>query len=196
MKTSSIRSSKTMDHSNEGESADQAEEDQTLWSYVTRTVKPLRKECLIPGDRRFAGQRRKNLSAPERKISESTSGFSQTKSTGPMAADLDRRTEERLKRGQMPIEGVIDLHGLSAPQAQRVLERFLIRSYQQESRCVLVITGKGRSTETGIEMGVLKRSLPDWLSAPALNGIVLRHVQAKGKHGGGGAFYLLLRRHR
>lgn len=67
-------------------------------------------------------------------------------------------------------------------------------------RCVLVITGKGapskplERTSQGDGAGVLRRNLPDWLANPALSGLVSGIAPAGRDHGGGGAFYLRLRK--
>ncbi|MBT6895418.1 MAG: Smr/MutS family protein, partial [Rhodobacterales bacterium] len=44
--------------------------------------------------------------------------------------------------------------------------------------------------------GVLRQSLPDWLSGPSVSDKVLQVTQAQPKHGGTGAFYVYLRRKR
>ena len=57
--------------------------------------------------------------------------------------------------------------------------------------------GKGRADAEAIQPrrhGVLRHSLPHWLAAPPLAGRVLQVASAHQKHGGGGAFYVYLRR--
>ena len=116
------------------------------------------------------------------------------------AKDLDKRTAMRLERGQLEIESRIDLHGLGQAQAQERLNSFLLNAYAQGKRCVLVITGKGGIVmEAHLENqtpGVLRRKLPHWVKEPPLSDIVLSLAQASVKHGGGGAYYVLLRRKR
>lgn len=106
-------------------------------------------------------------------------------------AGLDKRSALRLKRGQYPIEAKLDLHGMTEGEAHGVLVSFLRAAYERERRCVLVVTGKGRGGE-----GILRRALPRWLNAPELRPLVLAFAQAQAKHGGAGAFYLLLKRRR
>ena len=119
-----------------------------------------------------------------------------------VASGVDRRTAQKLVRGQMSIEGRIDLHGMSQAQARRALERFLADSTAANKRCVLVITGKGsaRDSEDGFmpsrDVGVLRRSLPRWLDLPGLREKVVAYHAAKPRDGGEGAFYVLLRRRR
>jgi len=107
-------------------------------------------------------------------------------------AGIDRRTAERLRRGRLPIEASIDLHGLTRRAAEDALVRFLTRAAERGQRCVLVITGKGRATGEA----VLRSEVPRWLNQPALRERVLACVTARQRDGGEGAFYVLLRRRR
>lgn len=112
--------------------------------------------------------------------------------------DLDRRSADRLKRGQLPIEARLDLHGLTQVEAQRALEAFLAAGVAAGRRCVLVITGKGGLGRApgGSEAGVLRRAVPQWLNLPHNRERVLAFSYALPKHGGNGALYLLLKRQR
>ena len=47
---------------------------------------------------------------------------------------------ERLKRGQIPIEAQLDLHGLTQQEALDALANFLSTAIEAGQRCVLVIT--------------------------------------------------------
>ncbi|GBD40933.1 Endonuclease MutS2 [bacterium HR39] len=106
-------------------------------------------------------------------------------------AGIDRRTWQRLRRGQLAIEAVLDLHGHTREQAFAALQQFLERERGRGARCVLVITGRGSPRG-----GVLRRELPRWLETPALRSLVLGFAPARIEHGGEGAFYVLLRRRR
>ena len=92
----------------------------------------------------------------------------------------------------MPIEARLDLHGMTQEAAHRELAGFIARAAASGKRSLLIITGKG-SREGG---GVLRAALPRWLAEPALRARVLALAPAQPKDGGGGAFYLLLRRER
>lgn len=105
---------------------------------------------------------------------------------------LDRSAERNLKRGAVAIGGRLDLHGLDREQAHRAVGRFLARLADDGARVALVITGKGgRNAGAG---GVLRAEFPRWLSETPLARLVLAWRPAAPRHGGDGAFYVLLRR--
>ena len=110
------------------------------------------------------------------------------------APGVAKRTAMRLKRGQLDIEGRIDLHGLTQEEAHRALIAFVQGAAGAGRRCVLVITGKGGRAAGGI--GVLRAAVPTWLNGPELRHQVLSFCHAAPKDGGIGALYVLLRRRR
>ncbi|MFX0545469.1 Smr/MutS family protein [Roseovarius sp. S1116L3] len=113
---------------------------------------------------------------------------------------MDHKAYGRLKRGKLAPEARIDLHGMTADRAHGALRGFILRAHGQGKRLVLVITGKGRrSDEDGpipVRHGVLRHNVPHWLSVPPLAGLVLQVTNAHNRHGGGGAYYVYLRRPR
>lgn len=110
---------------------------------------------------------------------------------------LDRNSARRLRQGKFAIEATLDLHGMTREQARDSLTGFLGRAFEQQKRCVLVVTGKGRfRTESGNSDGILRKYLPRWLTLTPCAHWVLRHECAQPQHGGEGAFYILLRRKR
>jgi DNA-nicking Smr family endonuclease len=110
------------------------------------------------------------------------------------APGLDKRTAQRLRRGQIPIDGRIDLHGMTRAEAHRNLTDFLTFSATAGRRCVLVITGKGMREGAG--SGILRSEFPRWLNEAALRPLILSFAAAQPRDGGGGAFYVYLRRER
>jgi DNA-nicking Smr family endonuclease len=117
---------------------------------------------------------------------------------------LDRNSKNRLKKGEIPIEARLDLHGRTLAAAHKELTHFLKNSYVSGLRCVLVITGKGgRAQKKEVSLppqdpsqGVLRQNLSLWLEHPDLSGIILGASPARPHHGGEGAVYILLRRDR
>jgi DNA-nicking Smr family endonuclease len=106
-------------------------------------------------------------------------------------AGIDRANAERLKCGRRAIEARLDLHGMTQAEAHAALSRFIAGSRTAARRCVLVITGHGRSSG-----GILKQSVPRWLHEPSMRRHVLAIAPAQRQHGGAGALYVLLRRMR
>jgi DNA-nicking Smr family endonuclease len=107
----------------------------------------------------------------------------------------DGRTGERLRRGRMPIEARLDLHGMSQPQAHAALLAFVERGYAEGRRCLLVITGKGGGKLADAQpYGILRRVVPEWLNTPGLRPKLLAVTTAQPQHGGDGALYVLLKR--
>lgn len=115
------------------------------------------------------------------------------------APRMDAKTHTKLKRGKLAPEARIDLHGMTADRAHRALISFLTRAQANGVRTVLVITGKGREAQAddiAPRRGVLRSALPHWLSQHPLSEMVLQVVPAHARHGGGGAYYVYLRRPR
>ena len=102
---------------------------------------------------------------------------------------FDRRTERRLRDGTVAIEARLDLHGMTQSEAYTALQHFMATQIKAQSRTVLIITGKGKGGD-----GVLRSSLGSWLqSLPYAKDILAIHSAAI-RHGGQGAFYVMLRR--
>ena len=172
-----------------------------LFSLAMREVEPLREErakhaasddAPPPSRAETAPSAVRVGPRPERLPDPSTDRLPELK-TGA-SPGVDKRTALRLKRGQLAIEGRIDLHGMTQDKAHRALEGFLTASQAAGKRCVLVITGKGLRP-TG-ETGVLRNLVPRWMNAPAIRGRVLGFSTAQPRDGGTGALYVLLKRKR
>lgn len=125
-------------------------------------------------------------------------GLAEQMNTAPLR--MDKKSFTRMKRGKLLPESRIDLHGMTLAHAHPELNRFVLRSHAEGLRLVLVITGKGKSKEDDgpipVRRGVLKHSVPQWLSMAPLNSVVLQVTQAHVSHGGDGAYYVYLRRQR
>lgn len=119
---------------------------------------------------------------------------------GKAPVQMDAKAFGRLKRGKLRPEARIDLHGMTLDRAHPVLTGFILDSYRKGKRLVLVITGKGKQRDEGgpipVRHGVLRHQVPQWLSMPPLSSAVLQVSQAHISHGGGGAYYVYLRRQR
>ena len=164
-----------------------------LWRAATREARPLagrappppppaeRKEPPPPSPRRAAAP-----PAPSPPLAELERGAT---------VGVDRRQVERLRRGRLPIEARIDLHGMTQDAARRSLDAFIGAAAAAGKRCVLVITGKGVG-RGGAGAGVLRENTPRWLNLPPNRARVLAFDHAQPRDGGDGALYVLLRRQR
>ena len=94
----------------------------------------------------------------------------------------------RLRRGELPVEAELDLHGATVEETRHRLGVFLTKASGRGLRCVRVIHGKGyRSTHTP----VLKNKLNLWLRQIPH---VLAFCSAPRGGGGTGAVLVLLKR--
>lgn len=113
---------------------------------------------------------------------------------------MDQKAFGKLKRGKLKPEGRIDLHGMTQDRAHPLLTEFILSAHARGKRLVLVITGKGKMRDDGgpipVRHGVLRHRVPQWLTMPPLASAVLQITQAHISHGGGGAYYVYLRRQR
>ena len=176
-----------------------------LWSEVTRSVSPLpRKTVLsradIKGGKSLEDTKLKSSQPKPKPITWSpaavTSHETQIKS---QAQIIEPRMHRRLRRGQLPIDATIDLHGLRQDEARSALYRFIDARFGRGDRTLLVITGKGlKKAGYGeiVQKGVLRHMLPRWLKEPALAPLIAGWEVSARQHGGEGAFYVRLKRGR
>jgi len=186
-----------------------SDEDQKLWEMVTQSTKPLHAASYAPPAPKAPPKR------PKAKIAHPIKPFKLNGRQEPrlrfdLAVDpmqplsrvsqaLDKRTHDRLRKGKKSPEARIDLHGMTAAQAHGALRSFILSSHARGLRLVLVITGKGNTTreEVGImptRNGVLRHALPQWLGAPDMHPMILQISSAHIRHGGGGAYYVYLKK--
>ena len=73
---------------------------------------------------------------------------------------------------------------------------FILSAQASGRRLVLVITGKGRGDIGPLptRSGALRHEVPHWLHMAPMAGFVMQVVPAHLRHGGGGAYYVYLRR--
>jgi DNA-nicking Smr family endonuclease len=105
------------------------------------------------------------------------------------AATLDGGWDRRLRQGDVSPDRVIDLHGYTLAAAHALLTNALDAADANGDRVLLVITGKGREGR-----GRIRAELNHWLDAGQHRHRIAALRPAHARHGGGGAFYLILRR--
>ena len=94
----------------------------------------------------------------------------------------------------------IDLHGYSLNNANKVIKKFIIESFNQNYENLLIVTGKGSRSKSydnpyiSKNLSVLKNSVPEYIKNDEnLNSIIKKIEQADHKDGGGGAITLFLK---
>ncbi len=107
-------------------------------------------------------------------------------------AGIDHSSIKKIERGEYPIDGTLDLHGMNQEQALSSLTKFIESSYQMRKRLLLVIVGKGKQSEN--RKGLLRELVPSWINYPTLRPMIINIKTASQKHGGEGAIYILLKR--
>ena len=95
----------------------------------------------------------------------------------------------------------IDLHGYGLEEANKSIEDFIIKSYQEKINKLIVVTGKGIHSQNekdpyvSKDLSILKYSVPEFLSTnKSLMNIIYEIKDAKIEDGGAGAFYIYLRK--
>ncbi len=110
-------------------------------------------------------------------------------------ANIDGNLADKFVKGQLKIEARLDLHGLTEKDAFARTKDFIVQSYYQKRRCLLIITGKGERIDPWWESkGVIKQSFPRWINHADIRPYLLAVAPAKQSDGGSGAFYCLLKR--
>ena len=94
----------------------------------------------------------------------------------------------RLRRGLIPVEAELDLHGLTQSVARSLTAHFIDASREAHVRCVRIIHGKGM--RSGTRGAILKSALNGWLRR---HPDVMAFASARPIDGGTGAVYVLLR---
>lgn len=165
-------------------------DERELWRETMRGVKPLHRTkppAAKPAPPPVEAKSRSKTKPPRAAAAPIEPAPAKKPAAGKAVATLDRRSAQKLKRGKLPIEARLDLHGMTQAEAHTALTRFLVRAQKDGVRAVLVITGKS---------GVLHSAVPRWLDDEVHRGRIHAASRAHAQHGGDGALYLLLRRPR
>ena len=106
------------------------------------------------------------------------------------------RTETKVNKTRS-----LDLHGKTLDEANRVIENFIRKSYQEKVRKLIIVTGKGLHSKNEIDpyvskdYGILKYSIPDFLKKNSeLMKMISNISGASIADGGTGAFYIFLKK--
>ncbi|NNJ74397.1 MAG: DNA mismatch repair protein MutS [Anderseniella sp.] len=190
------------------------DDDHEVWEQVTRTVKPLNRlpyvkpAAEIRPARPVSDHERnvKSVPRPADPVRKAARAIVRHAIQPQPHNNLDRRHKQKLSRGNVDIEARLDLHGHSVERARMSLLGFLQSSREQGFRNVLVITGKGASPFTRHTLhstdvfqaperqGRLRAEFPRWMAQREFSSSIVGFQPAHPRHGGGGAFYVRLKR--
>ena len=94
----------------------------------------------------------------------------------------------------------LDLHGYSLDNANKVVKKFIIESFDKGYNKLLVVTGKGLRSKSydnpyiSENLSVLKNSVPEYIKNDEnLKSIINKIIQASQKDGGEGAINIFLK---
>ena len=97
----------------------------------------------------------------------------------------------------------IDLHGYTLDEANKTIENFINEAFSQNINKLIVVTGKGLHSENekdpyvSKDLGILKYSVPEFIKNDKdLMSKINEITDAKIEDGGGGAFYIFLKKNK
>jgi len=115
---------------------------------------------------------------------------------------LPNKDDKFKKKSPLKIKS-IDLHGYTLDQANKFIERFIIKSYEENINKLIVVTGKGLHSQNekdpyvSKELSILKYSVPEFISKNKnLMNVINEITDAKIEDGGQGAFYIFLKKNK
>lgn len=103
-------------------------------------------------------------------------------------AGIQHKLQKKLRKGEIPVEDELDLHGYTATEAKVAINEFFALCKRHRLRCVRLIHGKGYRSESKIP--VLKTYVAYWLPQ---HKDVMAFSSARPYDGGTGALYVLLK---
>ena len=94
----------------------------------------------------------------------------------------------------------IDLHGYTIEEANRAVEQFIQKSFEESVTKIIVITGKGLRSKNfenpyiSKDLSILKYSVPEFIESNIdLKKMIIEITDSKVEDGGSGAFYIYLK---
>ena len=94
----------------------------------------------------------------------------------------------------------IDLHGYTIEEANKALEQFIQKCFDEDVTKIIVITGKGLRSKNfenpylSKDLSILKYSVPEFIeNNKSLKQFIIETTDAKIEDGGSGAFYIYLK---
>jgi DNA-nicking Smr family endonuclease len=178
-------------------------EDDALWQRVTETVRPLKGRRVLVRKPALSPVRPEPLEGRPPLVALAARAATSPRANGRgVAVDtLDGGWDRRLRRGIVPPDLTIDLHGYTLAAAHAQLEASLSRAVAMHFRLLLIVTGRAPRPDTERRdgrpvRGAIRASIGDWLHHSRFATQIAAVRNAHPKHGGAGAIYVVLRRTR
>lgn len=172
------------------------DEERAAFREHAKGVKPLKKGSetpTVPASKRSPRPkitiRQPDVEIPRLEMDDEAAFVQPEESIQFARSGIQHRVLQKLRRGDITIEGTLDLHGLNPDQAEDSLSAFLVRAVDSGWRHVLIIHGKGAHGKAPYP--ILKNKVNQWLRA---HPDVLAFSSANPFQGGVGAVYVLLKR--
>ena len=94
----------------------------------------------------------------------------------------------------------LDLHGISLSESNKIVKKFIIKSFNSGYKKILIVTGKGSRSKSyddpyvSEKLSVLKYSVPEFVKNDEnLNSKIIKIIEADKKSGGEGAIFIFLK---
>ena len=94
----------------------------------------------------------------------------------------------------------LDLHGYTIEEANKTVEKFINKCFDENVTKIIIITGKGLRSKSvanpylSKDLSILKYSVPEFIDSNRdLMKMIIEITDAKIEDGGSGAFYIYLR---
>ena len=107
----------------------------------------------------------------------------------------------QIKKNNFEKIRAIDLHGYTLEEANKKMEDFILKSFEDKVNKLIVVTGKGihsnveKDPYVSKDLSILKYSIPEFISNNSILTEKIREItEAKIEDGGSGAFYIYLKK--
>lgn len=180
-------------------------EETRLWHKIARSTKPrsMQKMHELEAAVRIIEAQEEKETRPQKETLKKLHTSARGQGQKPISSQIqDAAAHKRVRRGKIEIAATIDLHGFNQDEAKSRLQTFIFNAFNNNFRCVLVITGKGSKANSEKEThfdffssprGIIRSRFKDWLHEPQIRYLISGIATANPKHGGSGAFYVLLK---
>ena len=107
----------------------------------------------------------------------------------------------KIKKNNFEKTRSIDLHGFTLEEANKRIQNFILKAFDEKVSKLIIVTGKGihsdveKNPYVSKDLSILKYSVPEFISNNNLLMSKIREItDAKIEDGGSGAFYIYLKK--